>query len=171
MSSGSDMPLLLPSNQTWRSRWNSGIKSPGALTQQHKMKEVSAQQFPCSNSRENDQTQGIFLHVKKRGSSIVLFLFLPVGSCISASHLRFPGSHMIVYSRHMNIAILWLFLRHQINLHPSRSCSVNMVAWEKLTTLFKPVVRGGSKHYNMLDTGVKHHSCWIQISPNTVTGS
>lgn len=50
---------------------------------------------PASLQQKIGQHGVFFLHLKK-GSSTVLFLFSQVSSCISASHLRFQPSHMIV---------------------------------------------------------------------------
>lgn len=113
-------------------------KAWGVVKEQRTIKELCKQQFRCKHSTENRPTRGISSACKK-GKSTVLFLFSQVGSCISASHLRFQPSHMIVClvkaHEHCHLVVISKASNYT-NLHLRKGHYVN-ITFKSHHTLFK----------------------------------
>ncbi len=109
--------------------WKSGVQ----------LRNFANSSSPASTQQKTGQ-HGVFffLHVKK-GTSTVLFLFSQVGSCISASHLRFQPSHMIVCLvkayEHCHLVVISNSSNYT-NLHLREGHYVN-ITFKSHHTLFK----------------------------------
>lgn len=117
---------------------------------------VQLRNFANSSSSASLQQKtgqcGVFFYMFKKGSPTVLFLFSQVSSCISASHLRFQPSHMIVCLvkayEHCHLVVICK-APNDTNLHLRKGHYVHMVASEGVFfILFK--LAGVSKQVNVI---------------------
>lgn len=75
-------------------RWCPGVeKAKAGETETYNERNFAKQAVPSCRARNRGAANA---GEEKRGSLTVLFLFSQVGSCISASHLRFQSSHVVV---------------------------------------------------------------------------